>query len=319
MAKGLFSQGFCILTDGQTSLVDVESALVDGGFEIVKRTPAHGNWCMGGETLVVGYRPEINGYVSLDVVNRSWPDPMGDPKTEAELFGAWSMGFFGPYAFPGGLKRAAQHAWSWEPAGTISDGHGGFIRIRTSYAFGAKGDSPVLPDGYDPLDEMQFLSTIALALLEAPGALCYFNPNGEVLRDLASFGQDWDACREQEKIPLHLWSNIRFFNLDKQLGFMDTVGNSQLDIRDVEVFFPLSKYEPGDIDYYMRNVSHYLLGLDHEMKSGEAIDGPGETNLSWTLELLDAGIVEPPRRILRLYPKANRKAVLASLSSMGRK
>ena len=38
---------------------------------------------------------------------------------------------------------------------------------------------------------------------------------------------------------------------------------------------------------------------------GEQIDGPGESNLSWTLEVLDQGVIEPPRRVLRLYAKAS--------------
>ncbi len=33
---------------------------------------------------------------------------------------------------------------------------------------------------------------------------------------------------------------------------MDTVGNAQLEIRDIEAVFPLAEYDPGDIDYYLR-------------------------------------------------------------------
>jgi hypothetical protein len=100
---------------------------------------------------------------------------------------------------------------------------------------------------------------------------------------------------------------------------MDTVGNGQLEIRDVEAIFPTAKHEPGEIDYYLRNVTHYLLGLglDQEMQTGEEIDGPGETNLSWTIEVLDQGINVPPRRILRLLPKASSKAVRQALSAIG--
>src|SRR5690348_15974969 len=115
-------------------------------------------------------------------------------------------------------------------------------------------------------------------------------------------------------MPLPLWMNIRFFNLSDALGFMDTVGNGQLEIRDVEAVFPSAEYDPRDIDYYLRNVTHYLLGLGHEIQSGDEIDGPGESNLSWTTEALDQGVVEPPRRVLRLYPKASTKAVQTALS-----
>ena len=111
--------------------------------------------------------------------------------------------------------------------------------------------------------------------------------------------------------------NIRLFNLSDELGFMDTVGNGQLEISDVEAMFPSAKYDPGDVDYYLRNVTHYLLGVDREMQSGEEIDGPGESNLSWTMEVLDRGLVDPPRRVLRLYPKANINAVRTVLSAVG--
>jgi hypothetical protein len=242
---------------------------------------------------------------------------MGDPQSDSMTFAAWSMGHFGPFAYPGSLARARQHAWSWQPARTIPEGHRGFIRIRTSYVFGANEDAPVIPADYDPVAEMMFLSRAVMALLKAPGALRYFNPSGEVLRDDPSFQELWDACTVQQKMPLPLWMNIRFFNLSEKLGFMDTVGNGQLDIRDVEAIFPTARYDPGDVDYYLRNVTHYLLGLDREMKTGEEIDGPGESNLSWTMEVLDQGIIEPPRQVLRLYPKANARAVREALSAVG--
>jgi hypothetical protein len=318
MAKGFFTQGVCLLTDGQTTMENIRTVLQGQDFEIVKQMPAQESWCFGGATLVIAFLPEANGYAAVDLVEQPWPDSMGDPKSDSMTFAAWSMGHFGPFAFPGGLARARQHAWSWQPARTIAEGHRGFIRIRMSYVFGGADDAPVLPENYDPLAEMTFVSRAVLALLEAPGVICYFNPNGEVLRDRQSFRQLWYACQEQQKIPLPLWMNIRFFNLSGKLGFMDTVGNGQLEIRDVEAIFPSAQYDPGDIDFYLRNVTHYLLDIDREIQSGEAIDGPGETDLSWTIEVLEQGVIEPPRRVLRLFPKASRKAVREALAGAGR-
>jgi Domain of unknown function (DUF4261) len=318
MAKGFFTQGVCLLTDGQTTIEDIKPALQEHGFQIVKQTPAQENWCFGGPTFVISFLPEVNGYAVVDVVNQPWPDTMGDPKSDSMIFGAWSMGHFGPFAFPGGLALARQHAWSWQPGRTIPEGHRGFIRIRTSYVFGGTDDAPVFPEDYDPLAEMNFLSRAVLTVLKAPGVSCYFNPNGEVLRDLPSFAEVWFACKEQQKIPLPLWMNIRLFNLNEKLGLMDTVGNGQLEIRDVEAIFPTAKYDPGKIGYYLRNVTHYLLDLDREIRSGEAIDGPEESNLSWTTEVLDQGVIEPPRRVLRLFPKASRETVREALAAVGR-
>ena len=151
-----------------------------------------------------------------------------------------------------------------------------------------------------------------------PGVLCYFNPNGEVLRDRATFREHWIECKKQEKIPLALWMNIRFVHVNDRFWFMDTVGNGQLDLQDVEAIFPKDKYQAGDIDYYLRNVTLYLMALDRALKTGEEIDGPGESDLSWTMEVLDQGVIEPPRRVLRLYPKANSKEVREALSAVGR-
>lgn len=317
MAKGIFTQGVVVLTNGQPTINELRLALNGHGIEVVKQTPDVGRWALGGPTLLVPFRPEVNGYTAIDLVDRPWPDAMGDPKTDLDTFGAWSMGYFGPFAFPGGLARARQHAWAWEPGATIADGHQGFVRIRTSYVFGAEGELLLVPGDYDPLAELTFVSQIVLALLEAPGTVCYFNPNGEVLRDLASFRDMWDACLEQPNVPLPLWMNIRFFNLTAKLGFMDTVGNGQLDISDIEAIFPKSKYDPGDVDYYLRNVTHYLNDSDREIKAGDDIDGPGANELSWTIDVLEEGLVNPPRPVLRLYPKASRAEVHAALVEAG--
>lgn len=280
--------------------------------------PAQGNAWFGGPGVVIAFRPEVNGYAAVDVVNQSWPDAMGDPKSDRLTFGAWAVGQFGPFAFPGCLSRAGQHAWSWGPGRTIAEGHRGFIRIRTSYVFGTKDNAPIFPEGYDPLAEMMFVSRAVFFLFEVPGVICYFNPNGEVLRNSASFRELWEDCRKQEKLPLALWMNIRFFTLNEKLGFMDTVGNSQLEIRDVEGIFPKVKYDPGKVDYYLRNVTHYLLDLGRELQTGEAIDGPDEDDLSWTMEVLDDGVIDPTRRVLRLYPKANRRDVREALAALRR-
>src|SRR5438034_3543744 len=123
MAKGLFTQGVCLLTNGQTTIDDVRSALEEKEFEIVKRAAPQKDWRFGGPTLVVAYLPEDNGYAAVDVVNQPWPDTMGDPKGDAKTFAAWSMGHFGPFAFPGALARAGEHAWAWQPGRTVAGAH----------------------------------------------------------------------------------------------------------------------------------------------------------------------------------------------------
>lgn len=317
MPKGFFSQAACLLTDGRTTLDNIRGALRQHRLEVAKETPASATWQFGGPSFIVPFRPAVNGYAAVDLVGHTWPDSMGDPRNDVDTFGAWSMGYFGPFAFPGNLQRAQQHAWAWEPGRTVPNTHHGFIRIRIGYVFGGNPDAPVLPKDYDALAELAFLNEIVLALLKTNGVLCYFNPNGEVLCDHATFHEVWDGCRVENKIPFQLWSNVRFFNLTDKLGFMDTVGNAQLDIPDIEVLFPKAAYDPGTIDYYMRNVTHYLREIHpRAIASGESIDGPDETNLSWTAEVIEDPIVTPPRRALRLYPKAESKRISRSLAAI---
>lgn len=314
MAKGMFSQGVALLTDGTTTIGNLKQALEHHNAKIAKEVPGGEHWEFSGDSLIIPFLPQVNGYAAVDVVNRPWPDDMGDPKASPFLFGAWTMGHFGPFAFPGSLERAGQHSWTWAGGRTVAQGHRGFVRMRTSYTFGAADDAPVLPTEYDPVNEMMFLSRVTVALLGAPGVLCYFNPNGEVLRDRKSFVDFWKPCTAAGKIPLQLWSNVRLFKVNDRLTLMDTVGHAQLDVRDVEAVFPTDRYNPRDVDYYLRNVAHYLLDLGRDIETGEAIDGPGETNLSWTVEQVDQSPISPPRRLLRLYPKDQAAQVRAALA-----
>ena len=66
----------------------------------------------------------------MDVLESLWPDSMGDPKEDVDLFGAWSMGAFGPLAFPGNLKRAAEQAVAFEGAAAAVSAHRAFVRLR---------------------------------------------------------------------------------------------------------------------------------------------------------------------------------------------
>lgn len=182
-----------------------------------------------------------------------------------------------------------------------------------TYAGGLAANAPVVPKDCDPLAELTFLTRLVIAVGSVPGAICYFNPNGEVLRDFAGLKSVVDACFQQKKQPILLWSNVRLFRLSPQFGFMDTVGNEQLNVSDVEVAYPTADYRPADIDYYMRNVTHYLLDTGRELTSGESIDGPGEQGLSWIIKVPGEPLVSPPRRVLRLFPKAHEGSIREAL------
>jgi Domain of unknown function (DUF4261) len=313
--KGLFTQGVCLLLGARTSIDEVTRALSDGGFPILKEVDGSEEWAFSGPSVVVGYLPKVNGLVSIDIVNRAWPDAMGDPKSEPMLFAAWGMGQFGPFTYPGGLSRACAHSYTWPEAKMVAGAHKAFLRLRMSYIFGLSKDAPVLPKDYDPLAEMGFLSLLTLAAFDVPGVTGYFNPNGEVLSDETGFRDVWDTCKEQGWLPLPLWTNARLYNLNEKFSFMDTVGNGQLDVADVEAVYPTSDYDPNDVANYLRNVTQYLIDCDREIRTGEAFDGPGESNLSWMVECLDDGLITPPRRVLRLYPKSAQQEIKTAVAA----
>jgi len=139
--KGIYSQGFVVLTDRFVEIDELRALFPE--FPFVRTIPAGERWEMGGATAVIDYRPEANGRVLIDTVPHPWPDHMGNTKDEAMLFGAWSMGHFGPFAYPHGLKRAVQQAWSWPEAKEMVPQHRGFIRLRSSYCLGAGPEARV--------------------------------------------------------------------------------------------------------------------------------------------------------------------------------
>jgi hypothetical protein len=302
--KGRYTASACVLFEQPVALEQLEGALTE--FDIVNRIPEVTNWMFGGPALTVAFRPEINGYVAVDTVDKPWPDHMGDPKTEALLFGAWMMGHFGPFAFPNGLKRAAQHSWGWPEGNTIPARHGAFVRIQASYVFGnVSGETPIFPKGYDPLAELEFITRVALAVLRLPGALCYFNPNGEALRNVQTFEDALAFARQRNVPPLDVYSNVRLFNVDDGWLVMDTVGNGQLglpDLPDIEACVRKDRnYDLQSVDVFLRNTTLYVLNRGDVFRDGDTVDGPG--NVRWRAWNRRTGLISPPRRTIRFFPQ----------------
>lgn len=298
MPKGMFTQCACVLFERAPSLDELEKAL--GNFDIRKRMEANNQWVFSGPALILAYRPEVNGYVSVDIVHRQWPDSMGDPKKEIMIFGAWSMGHFGPFSYPGGLKRAGEQCWAWEPGRTVAEKHSAFIRIRSSYTFGAADDKPVMPRDCEPLGELEFVTKVASTLLDLPGSLCYFNPNGEMLRGCDGLRETLSFGIANELPPLDAWSNVRMFKVTSEWSLMDTVGNGQLDIPDVEAIFHSDSFDFNQVDNFLRNVSLYILNNGDVIDDGDTMDGPG--GIRWQSHHFENGICDPPRQVLRWMP-----------------
>ena len=295
MAKGFFTQGIAVLFGKAPTRAQVREAL-EPAFEIAREDDGGDGWALGGEGLIVTYRPDVNGYVNVDVVNHKWPDHMGDPVDEPELFAAWTFGHFGPYAYPGNLERAAEHNLVWEGAKDVVKKHAGFLRVRLSYIFGSSDDAPTRPDDCDPLDELNFCYAVAGKLLSMPHALALFNPSGEVLcsAETLEHAMKWSADNELE--PLDIWANLRFFQVDDTWSLMDTVGNAQLDLPDLEAVFQPEHLDPNAVAPLLRNITGYLIEEGAVIEDGHSIDGPdGDT---WRVHAFENSLSSPPRDVL---------------------
>ncbi len=299
MGKGIFTAGVAVMLKSPVTLDQVEKLL--SAYQIGGRNPASDNWELGGPSVTVGYRPEVNGLVLADVVERKWPDGMGDPEEDPVLFGAWSTGHFGPLATAEGLARAAEQSWSWHAGKDVPDLHQAFVRLRASYVLGASDDAPVTPDDYDPKAELLFLSKMARALLDLEPALAYFNPNGEVLMGKEALATALDYGEKSGFFPLDAWANIRLFGVDDRWKLMDTVGMQQIDVPDLEACFEVDRYRAGEVDQMLRTVSLYLIERGRVIKQGDTVPGAGGT--AWKALLVQDPLARPAREVIRLIPQ----------------
>jgi Domain of unknown function (DUF4261) len=299
MAKGIFMAGAAVLLRESCSLDAVEKCLEQ--FAVGGRNPASEHWELGGPSLTVGFRPEVNGLVLVDVVDQRWPDHMGDPEKETTLFGAWSMGHFGPFAFPGGLARAGEQSWAWHEGKDVPERHGAFLRIRSSYVLGAGDDAPVAPEDYEPKAELLFVTKMAHALLGLEEALAYFNPNGEVLMGREALEGALTYAEKSGFPPLDAWANIRLYGISDTWKLMDTVGMQQVGMPDIEACFEVDRYRPGEVDQMLRTVSLYLLERGQVIKDGDTVPGAG--SVPWRAMTVEEPLAVPAREVLRLIPQ----------------
>jgi hypothetical protein len=300
MPKGFFTQSAAVLFEKPPTLDALGAALAPLGV-VRAAEPANNGW-MGGPGFILPLRPEVNGYVVVDLQTAAWPDAMGDPKTDAMLFGAWATGGFGPFVYPGNLERAKAMSFGWPEGPQVAARHTAFVRIKTSYVLGAAKDAPVMPADCDPVAELSRVLEIAQALLQAPGALAYFNPNGEVLRDAAGVAEDLRFAQENGLPPLGLWSNVRLFAPESQPDWsvMDTVGMEQVNVADHEACFVRGAYEPGEVDNFLRNATLYVLQNGPTINDGDTMDGPG--GIQWQAYASADSLAPRVRPTLRWFP-----------------
>lgn len=292
----LFPQCAVVLFDTLPTLDALKQAL--GPFEIVRTIePSEVPW-LGGHGVLLAMRREVNGYVLVEIHPQPWPDHMGDPTEDVEVFGAWALGYFGPGAFPFGLQRAVQQAHHLDKGvAAAAERHRAFVRILVSYALGKPESAPIAPDDRDALAELQFVTDVARAVTAIAGATFYFNPNGETLYPPDALAETLAHHAAESLMPLPVWANVRMFKADASGWLlMDTVGMSQLDVDDHEACVPPDGIDLGEVSNFLRNTTAYVFDSGPVIDEGNTIDGPGGV---WQAHLDEASIGLPERPALR--------------------
>lgn len=330
MAKGLFTQGMCVLLRECVTAERLRDVLGEfeylGCHESVADSDA-------STTLVYRFADRDDGHLLVTLSDAPWPDDLGDPESSPERFIAWSLGQFGPYAFPGCLRRAGQQSWGWQEGHEAITNHRCHLRFLISYVFGQDeveveideasphgeltfdgdpassdeedeaieltSDVPLLPEDYDPKAELMFVTKAVEAALQMPEAICYFNPAGEVLRDRDGLRRGLNHSWKHELPPIEMWTNVRLFAAEEGWSLMDTVGNSQFDVPDLEAVFVADRYEAVDVEMFLRSASLYMLTSDEDVEDGDTADGPG--GLQWRAMVCSDGLSDPPRETVRWF------------------
>lgn len=313
MPKGLFTQGVVVLYDKEITIDQIKPQLKN--YCIINEVEASESLDISGPSVVIEYDNVQNGKISIDVANKKWPDHMGDPETDAMLFGAWTMGHYGPFTYPNGLARSLQQSWIWPEAKENVEKHKSFVRIRSSYVFGSSEDKKCIPENYNAEKELQFITLVASDLLNNDNAICYFNPNGEVIIPKQNLDEMIIYHKTNNLPPLSVWSNIRLFNVNDDWLMMDSVGSMQYEIPDQEVCFPKNQFNVNDVDFFIRNVILYLMKNGLIIKLNDTMDGPG--NLTWQMKLFENGLTDPPRQVMRWFPLDHKDIPQEFLNSCG--
>lgn len=287
----MFMQTGVVLFDRAVSLDELESCLARlSPSRRIDQSSEGPYWLSGEGCLMFESGSGANGGVAVELFHRAWPDSMGSPETDPELFMAWSMRQFGLATFPFGLARAGAQS-----AAPRSD-HVAFVKLNLSYIFGADDDALVSPEDRDVQAELSRLSALAAPLFELPGAVAWFAPNGEVLTEPAVAREKLEQQAAGAHVP-DLWVSTRAYSSGKH-WLVETVGVGTLGAKstpyDHQVLLPDLGLDGDVVIRFVQELSGAArLGSD-EVPS-EPVLGPGGR---WTPRLARSEN-PPPREVVR--------------------
>jgi hypothetical protein len=247
-------------------------------------------WLAGEGCLMFESDSGANGGVAVELFHRPWPDSMGSPETDPELFMAWSMRQFGLATFPFGLARAGAQT------DAPSSDHVAFVKLNLSYIFGADEDALVSPEDREVRAELARLSALAAPVLALPGAVAWFAPNGEVLTEPPAARSKLLLQAGGEHVP-ELWVCTRAYSAGKH-WLVETVGVGTLGAKstplDHQVLLPDLGLDGDVIIRFVQELSG-AARFGSDQVPTEPVLGPGGR---WTPRLATSEN-PPPREVVR--------------------
>lgn len=290
----MFLQTAVVLFGRFVSLDSLASALAANFPVVGPAGSGHGEayWLGGEGTLRLSSVLGDHGRVDVEVFHRPWPDSMGDPEDEPELFEAWGRRRFGLMTFPYGLARAAAQPTAPSAA------HVAFVKLSLSYELGADDDAPPWPAERQLQAELSVLARAAALVSELPGALAWFAPNGEVLLATAEAQSKLRRQAAGELVP-ELWISTRVVPAGNHL-LVETVGMGSLGEQpmaafDHQVLLPDLGLEMDLIVRFLHEVSGQARLSGSEQLPTESVLGPGGR---WSPEPAQSDN-PPPREVVR--------------------
>ncbi len=285
----LFSQSSYLLLDRPVAIDAVERALasIPGARRMNRDADASTGFSwMGGESMIVEMKDPRPRVLTVDAIDRRWPDAMGDPEKEPELFAAWVAGAFGRGVFPGSMERAALFSWHFQEAKEAVRRHAAFVRVRLLAA----------ADDEDPKEDPIWCARIAAALGGLPGVLAYFNPAGEILASPSSLAESIEHWESTGQLPLHLLANIRMTGVPGHAEWrvFDIVGLGQFGFPDQEVVARADRYQMSEVTRFIYSIAHHLF-TGTRFNDRDTADGPSGTVLQ---AHLDVDSFNPPARMV---------------------
>lgn len=323
MAEYLFTQGVSVLFTNPVPLEEVCKKIDVFFGRCVDEPP-----CENGALYVIEVPEEDDAsedierpaYLIVVASEQPWPDELGDPEAEPEAFQDWSLGLYGPLAFPGCFQRAVERSWIVPEVSAQASQHKAHVRLLVGYPLIPHVDDPtkneradeddlemildtrdIIEEQYDPAEELSALARAISTVLEIPSSIAYFNPGGEVLKDSDSLRTLLNEAWVNDSVPIKAWMNVRLFEIEDDWTLMDTVGNGQVEIPDLEAVFKTDRYGSGDVEAMLRHWTQKMIeDVESDLTEGDVVDGPD--GIKWTVMECHDGLADPPRQTIRLVP-----------------